>query len=174
MLVADGGRATAAAAASQLLKDGYRVIAIDPFYVGEARCRQSDWLFALLVAAVGDRPLGLQAGQVAASARWAAERHPDAAVTLVAVGARASIFALVAASLETKAIAAVELRQTLGSLKEVLERNWPVAEAPELFCFGLLECCDVRQLAALVAPRPVRLAEPSDRAKRELAGVAEW
>jgi hypothetical protein len=66
------------------------------------------------------------------------------------------------------------LRQPLGSLKEVLERDWPVTEAPELFCFGLLECCDVRQLAALVAPRPLQLVEPSDRAKQELAGLAQW
>jgi hypothetical protein len=116
----------------------------------------------------------LQASQVSATARWAADRHADAPVTLVACGPRASVFALVAAALETKAIAAVELHQTLGSLKEVLERHWPVSEAPELFCFGLLECCDIRQLAALVAPRPVKLAEPSDRAKHELAGVAEW
>jgi dienelactone hydrolase len=174
ILVADGGRAAAATVASQLLKDGYRVIAVDPFYVGEARCRQSDWLFALLVATVGDRPLGLQASQVSAAARWAAERQGGAPVTLVAIGSRASVFALVATALETQAIAAVELRQPLGSLKEVLERNWPVTEAPELFCFGLLECCDMRQLAALVAPRLVRLVEPSDRAKQELGGLAEW
>lgn len=174
ILIADGGRATTAAAASQLLKDGYRVIAVDPFYVGEARCRQSDWLFALLVAAVGDRALGLQASQVSATARWAAERHAGGPLTLVAIGPRACVFGLVAAALETKAIAAVELRQTLGSLKEMLERNWSVSEAPELFCFGLLECCDVPQLIALVAPRPVRLVEPSDRARHELQGLAEW
>ena len=30
-----------------------------------------------------------------------------------------------------------------------------VSAAPELFCFGLLEWFDVKQLTALVAPRPV-------------------
>lgn len=174
ILVADGGRATAAATATRLLGEGYRVVAVDPFYVGEARSRQSGWLFTLLVAAVGERALGVQASQVGATARWAAERHPGAPVTLVAVGPRASTFALVAAALETKAIAAVELHQTLGSLKEVLERDWPVTEAAELFCFGLLECCDIRQLAALVSPRRVRVVEPGARAKQELAGLAEW
>ena len=174
LLVADGGRGTAASIATQWLHEGYRVIAIDPFYVGEARSRQSGWLFTLLVAAVGDRALGLQASQVAAAARWAAERHEGASVTLVATGPRSSVFALIAAALETKAIAAVELHQTLGSLKEVLERNWPVTEAAELFCFGLLECCDIRQLAALAAPRPVRLVAPSERAQQELEGLAQW
>jgi len=76
--------------------------------------------------------------------------------------------------LESRTIAAVTLCQPLGSLKELLERDWPVTEAPELFCFGLLECCDVRQLAALVAPRPLQLVEPSDRTKQELAGLAQW
>lgn len=174
LLVADSGRGSAADIAERLLREGYRVIAIDPFYVGEARCRQSDWLFALLVATVGDRSLGLQASQLAAAARWAAQRHADAPLTLVASGPRSSVFSLVAAALESRAITAVTLRQPLGSLKEVLERDWPVTEAPELFCFGLLECCDVRQLAALVAPRPLRLLEPSDRAKQELAGLAQW
>jgi len=174
LLVADGGRGSAADVAQQLLREGYRVVAVDPFYVGEAKCRQSDWLFALLVAAVGDRALGVQASQVAAAARWASERHGAEPVTLVASGPRSSVLALVAAALESQAITAVRLRQPLGSLKEVLERDWPVTEAPELFCFGLLECCDMRQLAALIAPRPLHLIEPSDRAKQELAGWAQW
>jgi dienelactone hydrolase len=172
ILIADGGRAAAAPAVLQLLNDGYRVVAIDPFHVGEARSRQSAWLFALLVASVGDRPLGLQAGQIAAAARWAAERH-GGPVTVVSIGPRAGVFCLVAAALETKAIAAVELHQALGSLKEVLERNWPVTEAPELFCFGLLECCDIRQLTSLVRPRPVQFIDPAERVKQELVGLAE-
>jgi hypothetical protein len=174
ILVADGGRQAAAANASQLLSEGYRVLAVDPFYFGESKIRQSDWLFALLVATVGDRPLGLQASQVAAVARWAAGRDSAGLVTLVAIGPRSSVFTLVAASLETQAVAAVELRQSLGSLKEIIERNATVSESPEQFCFGLLECCDVKQLTALVAPRPVRFIEPSDRAKQELAGLNAW
>lgn len=174
ILVADGGRQAAAANASQLLSEGYRVLAVDPFYLGESKIRQSDWLFALLVATVGDRSLGLQASQLAAVARWSAGRDSGAPVTLVAIGPRSSVFTLVAASLETQAVAAVEVRQSLGSLKEIIERNAAVAESPELFCFGLLECCDVRQLTALIASRPVRFIEPSDRAKQELAGLNAW
>lgn len=174
ILVADGGRQAVAANASQLLSAGYRVLAVDPFYFGESKIRQSDWLFALLVATVGDRPLGLQAGQLAAVARWAAGRESGTPATLVAIGPRSSVFALVAASLETQAVAAVELRQALGSLKEIIERNAAVAESPELFCFGLLECCDVRQLTALVAPRPLRFIEPSDRVKQDLSGLNAW
>ena len=65
------------------------------------------------------------------------------------------MFATVAAALEEKAIGSLELRQPLGSLRELIEKNGGVNQQPELFCFGLLEQFDVPQLRALVAPRPV-------------------
>lgn len=95
-------------------------------------------------------------------------------LTLVALGTRSSVFALIAAALEDKAIGSVELHGSLGSLKEVIEQNWTVNQKPELFCFGLLESFDIQQIAALVAPRPVRFEAPTDRAKDELAGLAAW
>jgi len=168
ILVADEGRRSAAADAARLLESGHRVLAVDPFYFGESKIAQRDFLFALLVAAVGDRPLGLQASQVAAVARWSLAEHKTGPVTLVARGPRSSLFALVAAGLEETAIGRVELHQPLGSLKEVIEENWAVNQKPELFCFGLLEAFDVVQLAALVAPRSIVLAEAGDRARAEL------
>jgi hypothetical protein len=56
----------------------------------------------------------------------------------------------------------------------MVEGNWPVSRAPELFCFGLLEECDLAHLVALVAPRPVVFHGPSNRAKTETAGLAAW
>ena len=58
---------------------------------------------------------------------------------------------------EEKALGGVELHGSLASLKEVIERNWSVEQAPEMFCFGLLEAFDTPQLTALVAPRPVQV-----------------
>ena len=173
LLVADDGRASVEAKAAELLAAGYRVIAADPFYFGESKIAERDFLFALLVAAVGDRPIGLQASQVGAIARWSAAKH-GGPVTLVALGTRSSAFALIAAALEGKAIGSVELHGSLGSLKEVIEQNWTVNQKPELFCFGLLESFDIRHIAALVAPRPVRFVAPADRVKNELAGLAAW
>jgi hypothetical protein len=95
-------------------------------------------------------------------------------VTVIAVGPRSSLFALVAAALEEKAVAGVELTGTYGSLKQVLEQNMGVNQSPELFTFGLLEAFDLRQIAALVAPRPVALPGASDRARQELAPLKEW
>ncbi len=157
LLVGEGGRKTLATDVDKLLAEGKRVVIVDPFYFGESRIAQKDFLFALLVAAVGDRPLGLQASQLTAAARWLATDRKLGPVTVISIGPRASIFATVAAALEEKAIAGLELRQPLASLKDIITLNIGVDRQPELFCFGLLEQFDVPQLRALVTPRPVLL-----------------
>jgi dienelactone hydrolase len=159
IVLGDGGRQGCAASAERLLAAGQRVLAVDPFYFGEARLESRDWLFALLVSCVGDRPLGLQAAQLVSVARWSRERH-GAPVDVLATGPRTSLVALAAAALEEKAIAGVEVEGSRASLHEVIRENRTVDQMPEVFCFGLLEVADVKQLAALVAPRPVVLRKP--------------
>ena len=62
ILVADDGRASTSAEVLRLLAAGCRVLAVDPANLGEsALARQPQ--FPLLVAAVGKRPLGIQASQ---------------------------------------------------------------------------------------------------------------
>lgn len=171
VLVADGGRKSTATQVERLLAVGKRVLAIDPLYHGEARIESRDFLFALLIAAEGERLLGLQASQLAAIARWSLTEHQTGPVTVVALGPRTSICALVASGLEEKAIGKLELHGSLGSLKEVIEQNLGVNQMPELFCFGLIEAIDVKQLTAMTAPRPVAFLRPTDRVKTELAGM---
>lgn len=155
LLVADNGRKSVQSQAEALLAANKRVIAIDPFYFGESKISKRDFLYALLVAAIGNRPLGLQASQVAGIARWADGEFGKIPVSVLAVGPRASTFTLVAAALEEKAITGIELTNPLKSLHEVIDNNWTVDKYPELFCFGLLEAFDLPQLEALVKPRLV-------------------
>ena len=156
ILVADAGRKKVGPEVEALLKAGQRVIAVDPFYFGESRIRTHDYLYALLFAAVGDRPLGLQASQLTAVSRWAHERHSKGSVTLKAVGPRSGLFALIAAALEPEAISDVEVTGAMNSLKEVIENNGSVDKTPELFCFGLLEHFDIPQLKAMAVCTPDR------------------
>ncbi|MBI2949283.1 MAG: acetylxylan esterase [Verrucomicrobia bacterium] len=174
ILVADGGRTNALDQVNRLLALGNRVLAVDPFYVGESKIKSRDYLYALFVAAVGERPLGVQASQLTAIARWSQAAHQSGAVAIVAIGARCSLAALVASALESQAIDGVELHGALGSLKEIIEQNWAVNEKPELFCFGLLEAFDVKQLTALAAPTPIVFPNASDRVKKELANIQDW
>ncbi len=156
ILVADEGRKTAASNIETLLAGGQRVLAIDPFYFGESKIAQKDWLYAILAAAVGDRPLGIQASEVAAVARWSAEQYKDGPIAVEAVGQRSSTFALVAAAMEQRAIASLKLSDPLTSLRQVIDENRTVDRTPELFCFGLLEAFDIPQLKQLVGAGRMR------------------
>lgn len=155
LVIADAGRRSATNQVGQLLAQGQRLVAVDPFYFGESKPAKRDYLWSLLLAAVGDRPLGWQASQVAAVARWLNREHPGESVTVCALGPRTSTVALVAAGLEEQAIARLELHDSFSSLKAVIQQNHMFEEMPELFCFGLLEAFDLEQLKALAAPRPV-------------------
>jgi hypothetical protein len=149
ILVADGGRVKAAQEVARLLKGGERVLAVDLFYFGESKIRLHDDLFAIALSSVGERPLGIESSQLAAVARWIRKRD-GAAPRVAAIGPRSSLIALVAAGLEPTAIGNLELRNPLESLKDVIEKNMTFDQAPELFCFGLLERFDMPQLYRLV------------------------
>jgi acetyl xylan esterase AXE1 len=173
LLIADGGRKSMATRAGKLLEEGHRVVAVDLSDQGEM-VLERNMLFPLLVAAVGERPLGVQSGQLAAVSRWLADDRGLGPVTVTAVGPRATTIALVAAAMDEKAIARLELHDALDSLKEVIERNLGANNGAELFCFGLLESFDIKQIAALTAPRPVSFTAPSDRVKSELVELEGW
>ncbi len=152
VLIGDQGRAALKAKTAQLLAADANVLAVDLFYFGESKVRTHDFLFALLMAAAGERPIGVQASQLAAIARWRRDQHPGHTVRVEAVGPRSSAIALIAAALEPAAISRVHLHEPLESFRDVITRNWAVNERPELFCFGLLETFDVPQLKALALP----------------------
>ncbi len=155
IVMADGGRKDAIDRVGELLASGHRVLVIDVFYFGDATISQRDHLFALLVSAVGERPLGIQTAQIAAVARWVKQQRPTEPVSIVALGPRTSAMALMATALEAKAIDELELHDPLKSLHQVIDENWTVQQYPELFCFGLLEEFDLQDVARLVEPRKV-------------------
>jgi len=152
LLVADGGRASQAAEISRLVAAGNRVVAMDPYYFGESALPKRDYLFAMLVASLGERPLGLQASQIAAAARWLDKENQKGPVRLQAMGPRIGLAALLAAALEP-VVAQVTVEGGFGSLKEILAKDMTADKTPELFCFGLLDAFDIPQIAALVKPR---------------------
>lgn len=153
LVIADGGRASAAVAVAERLRPDTRVLAVDPFYFGSAKVAERDYLYALLLASGGKRPLGIQAAEVAAVARWWGEGKGP--VALEAIGPRTSTIALVAAALDRGAIDDVTLRDARKSLRDLIDPEITVLKEPEQFCFGLLEYFDLPQLEALAAPRAV-------------------
>jgi hypothetical protein len=158
MIVADGGRSSVADLVRRKAGVGHRVVLIDPWHLGESAMQSHAYLWALLVSTVGERPLGLQAGQVVVAARELAKAS-GLDVELVGVGPRSSVITTVAAALEAKAIAGLELRGALASLKTLIQDRRTYESSPELFGFGLLEGFDVNDLRGLVEPRKVEVHE---------------
>jgi len=176
IVLSDGGRAGASAQIQEQLKAGNRVLAADLYYFGECHPPSHDWLWSLMLATIGERAITRQAGQLLQATTLAANEFGTEkdGVKVIAVGPRTSTIALIAAAINPKAISALELHEPLGSFKEIIEENRAVAKTPELFCFSLLEHFDVVDLASLVAPRPIVVKKPSDRAKKEFAKLAAW
>lgn len=141
VVIGDGGRKSLAAEVKSLLNKKHRVIAFDPYSMGESKTPSRGFLFALMVSTVGSRPLGIQASQISAVASWAkGEGKP---VHLHAVGPRTSLMALCAKATQQDCCNELHLTDGMSSLKEVIAKDIGVNQQPELFCFGLLELFDI-------------------------------
>jgi dienelactone hydrolase len=153
-VTADAGRTAAVDHIESLLAEGYRVLAVDPFYLGESKIEDRGYLFALLVSSVGARPVGVQAGQLQSVTRWAATQFGEPVKRLVAIGPRITLAALLAAATgaDDERPQQLVLHNSLGSLRQIVENKWSVDEYPELFCFGLLQHCDIDDLVELANP----------------------
>ena len=148
LLLADGGRGAAEVRVKKLLDEKVRVVVLEPYLFGESNVKNRAYLFALLVSAVGERPLGVQTSQVAAVSRWLNKEYGHS-VRLEAIGPRTSLIALAAAGLETDSISSVSTEGELSSLKQIIEQNNTVDRTPEQFCFGLLQQFDIPHLKVL-------------------------
>lgn len=152
IVLAEAGRRHAGTLSRQALARGHRVLAVDLFGFGESQC---SYPFHMLLAAAGQRPLGIMTAQLLAVVDWARRRYRTGAVHVGAGGRVTSVVALLAAALAPQRFAGMTTHGLLDSLGRLVE--WPAAysaHAP-LFCFGLLAETDVSDLLRLSAPVPL-------------------
>lgn len=160
ILISDGGKQSLAAEVENRLEQGWRVLAVDLLGFGESDPNTSpedhDDVVMILLATLGERPLGILAAQLTAIAECFTAPADDQPPTLVAIGPRSSVVAIVSAASSPEASAEVELHEAWKSIREMIRLNLRAEDAPELFCFGLLEYFDFPQLQAL-AQQPVTI-----------------
>jgi hypothetical protein len=173
LICSEQGREKLTAQVEAQLKLSHRVIAFDPFYHGESKIPKRDFLYGLLVAATGERNLGVQASQIAALARWVKANQPESQVQILAVGPRSSLAALSASAVEKKAIDSLVLHNSYGSLREVIEQDIAVNQAPELFAFGLLKESDISGLLLSSGADSVRFVGNAEKIKQSLKAILE-
>jgi len=167
MFVADDGRGTLSEIVATTIEKGQRVLAIDPFYLGESKISKRDFLYGLLVATIGERNLGLQASQISAIADWTGGTLPTRNLTIAAYGPRTSLMTLIASACQPTTANHLELHNTFATLKQVIERDLAVNQMPELFCFGLLEKFDIPLQIALSGAETLTATGDIDRLRKE-------
>ncbi|MCA9038798.1 MAG: acetylxylan esterase [Planctomycetaceae bacterium] len=149
LMLSESGSTSLAEQVKSNLDKGERVLVIDPFYYGHSKVSQRPELYALLTASVGERTLGLQASQLMGAVKWARETASNDQLRIQAGGPRSALSALVTRALAPALVNEVEAPQAFGSLKEIINNNMQVHQAPELFCFGLLQKFDIDDLKRL-------------------------
>jgi hypothetical protein len=168
VLIADGGIVSQHQRIAELVNDGARVLALDPILVGHNKPTVGQlYQNAMLLATVGERPLGVQAGQVLSASRQFAHIFGVNSVVIDATGPRCALVARCAAALDTgRTIDSVEAIGEAKSLKDFLKPEASYNTTPEIYCFGLLEYFDIPQLTNL-PPKQERLsAERVQRLKQ--------
>ena len=152
LIMGDDGRRGASAMVDQALRAGRRAVAADLFGSGEAAV---SWQYHMILAATGERSLGLQVGQLLALIRWICGTYRTDAVHLTAAGQIMPVVALAAAALDPDRLTSLTTATLMDSLGRLIDWPLPYASAAPLFCFGLLKEFDIEDLIALSAPVPL-------------------
>ena len=154
----DKGKKASDAAVSDRVNRGEQVLALDLLFTGDA-APQNPGLFSYseMLAATGDRPLGLEAAQLIRLARWLQQNSGAAKVRIEVTGIRNQVVAQIAAALEPELFSEVLVSGGMRSLRHLLDAPVEYEAAADLFCLDLFKLCDLDDLAAWAAPARVRL-----------------
>ncbi len=151
----DKGRAHSAEVVADRVNRGENVLALDPLFTGDAAPRRASkqydgrWLYGLMLAAAGDRPIGIEAAQIIAAARSFQRGSGAQTIRIEATGMRSQLIALVAGALAPKLFSEIAVHDGLRSLGELLERPVKFEDAPDMFCRDLYKNFDLDSLARL-------------------------
>lgn len=156
VVLADAGKKTAAAEISDRVNRGEQVLALDLLFFGDnslpVRLVPE---YTQLLAAMGDRPLSMEAAQLAAIAAWLRRTWAAPQIRLQANGMRTQAVALLAAALDARAFSDIHVDAGIPTLRWLLDHAVPYETAPDLFCLDLYNRADLPRLAELARPARV-------------------
>jgi dienelactone hydrolase len=109
--------------------------------------------FASAVAAIGDRPLGIESAQLVSVAHWAQRTYNPGPVYLETTGIRTQMAALISAAIEPGLFAQINVHQGMKDLGYLLQRPVMYYDAPDMFCLDLYKDFDIDRLIAITKAR---------------------
>ncbi len=137
------------------LERGEQALVLDLLFTGEAAPPRHAELMAEMLAATGERPLGMEAAQLIGIIHWAQQTWAPQRVRLESDGIRSQMVSLIAAALQPQLFSTVEIHQGMRSLSYLLEKPVRYQDAPDLFCLDLYKDFDIDSLEALTEPTRV-------------------
>ena len=158
--VADGGRTQMEDWIQRQISLGSIVITVDLLFMGESiPTGISPWQYAMLIATVGQRPLGIQVRQLQALVEWVCQKYQISQVSLQSQGWNSGIVALATSGLSPGRIKTINATDALIDLKVLVKHHLDYEDYPALFCFGLLEEFNVPELMALSSLVKIRYVQ---------------
>ena len=133
-----------------------QVLVLDLLFGGDAAPEGHAYLYTEMLAATGNRPIGMEAAQLIALADWARTTWGAPSIRLESTGIRSQLTALIASGLKPGFFAEVAVKNGMHSLSYLLEK--PVrynVDAPDLFCLDLYKDFDLDRLILLAEPTKV-------------------
>lgn len=163
----DGGRTAAATETwdripevADRMERGDQVLVMNLLFTGDAAPSQPTQLFTEMLAATGERPLGMESAQLIGIAHWAVSQWSPSSVRVETTGIRTQMVSLVAADLQPHLFSHVVNDSGMRSLGYLLDKPVPYAAAPDLFCLDLYKDFDIPDLEALAGPTSVVELDP--------------
>jgi hypothetical protein len=157
----DKGRQDSSALVSDCINRGEQVLALDVLFTGDA---SPGWLYAQLVAAIGERPIGIEAAELIAITHWLQMTSGAHQVRLISTGIRSQVTSHIAFALEPALFDEVLVYEGMPSLRYLLDTPVAYQKAPDLFCLDLLKEFDLDSLADLAdSTRLKRIGKDRDK-----------
>ena len=155
ILLDDKGKKESAALASERINRGDGVLAADLLFTGDSVPQHGSAAFAQLLAATGERPLGIEVAQLISLSHLVRSRSGASSLRLEVTGFRSQVIALIAAALQPRLFREVVVHEGRKSLRHLLDAPVEYQSAPDLFCLDLYKDFDLDGIAALAAPTAV-------------------
>jgi len=147
----DKGYKASAQNVADRVNRGEQVLALDPLFFGATSPDDTDPAYwELLVTGSGDRPLGIEVGQLIAVAN--SFHNAKQKIRVETEGIRSQIVALTAAALEPGLFSEFSSNGAITSLSYLLDTPVAYRSAPDLFCLDFYKYFDIDRLTVLASP----------------------
>ena len=153
IILNDKGYKASAQDVAERVNRGEQVLAFEPLFFGSTSPDETEPAYwEMLVASRGERAIGLEVGQLIATAKSFRSRTGLSNIRLETDGIRSQVVALAAAALEPDLFSEIESNNAMSSLSYLLDAPVPYRSAPDLFCLDLYRYFDIDRMAILAFP----------------------